>query len=108
MPNVVDVAYELKCNVWRGERRLQLELRAIREHTDRVKLCFGTQSYIANRKLSGDSSESTMFSVTNPDGDCLEAEIDSRQMLLCRDRRATHSGVQTLLEEASLALGLRT
>ena len=49
-----------------------------------------------------------MFSVTNPDGDCLEAEIDSRQMLLCRDRRATHSGVQNLLEEASLALGLRT
>ena len=107
MPAMVDVAYELKRNVWRGERRLQLELKAIREHTDRVKLSFGLQSYIASRKQDGDSSRSVVFSVTNKDGDCLEAEIDRRQVLLCEDQRASDSRVQTLLEEASLALGLR-
>ena len=105
---MVDVAYELKRNVWRGERRLQLELKAIREHTDRVKLSFGLQSYIASRKQDGDSSRSAVFSVTNKDGDCLEAEINRRQVLLCEDQRASDSRVQTLLEEASLALGLRT
>ena len=107
MPKMVDVAYELKLNVSRGERRLQLELRAIREHTDQVKLSFGSQSYIARSKQEGDSSKSTVFSVTNSNGDCLEAEIDSRQVLFCQDQRASNSRIQTLLEEASLALGLR-
>lgn len=105
MPTLVDVAYELKRNVWRGERRLQLELKALREHTDNVRLSLGSLSYLACRKPADNSS--TRFYVTNAGGDTLVAEIDHNQKLVCQDQRASDSRIQSLLMEASLALGLQ-
>ena len=105
MPERVDVAYELKLNVWRGERRLQLELKAIREHTDTVRLSCGERSYLASSK-SG-AYNAVAFGLTNDDGDRLEASISKDQTLCCKDERASHSRIQTLLEEAALALGMR-
>jgi len=105
MPERVDVAYELKLNVWRGERRLQLELKAIREHTDTVRLSCGERSYLASSKSGADNA--VAFGLTNDDGDRLEASISRDQTLSCKDERASHSRIQTLLEEAALALGLR-
>ena len=105
MPEEVDVAYELKLNVWRGERRIQLELKAIREHTECVKLSCGERSYMASSKV--DADEAIVFGLTNADGDRLEASIFKDQTLSCKDERASHSRIQTLLEEAALALGLR-
>ena len=105
MPPLVDVAYELKRNVWRGERRLQLELKALREHTDNVRLSLGSLSYLACRKPADNSS--TGFGGTNAGGETLVAEIDHNQNLVCQDQRASDSRIQSLLQEASLALGLR-
>ena len=105
MPERVDVAYELKLNVWRGERRLQLELKAIREHLETVKLSCGERSYLASRTLGADNA--IAFGLTNAEGDRLEASITMDQTLKCKDQRASHSRIQTLLEEAALALGLR-
>jgi single-stranded-DNA-specific exonuclease len=106
MPDRVDVAYELKLNVWRGERRLQLELKSIREHTDTVRLSCGERSYLASRKLGDDNA--VTFGLTNAGGDHLDASITKDQTVSCKDQRASHSRIQTLLEEAALALGLRT
>ena len=105
MPEEVDVAYELKLNVWRGERRLQLELKAIREHTQTVKLSCGERSYTASSAVGADNA--IVFGLTNADGDRLEASLSKDQTLSCKDERASHSRIQTLLEEAALALGLR-
>ena len=105
MPERIDVAYELKLNVWRGERRLQLELKAIREHTDTVRLSCGERSYLASSKSGANNA--VAFGLTNDDGDRLEASISKDQTLSCKDERASHSRIQTLLEEAALALGLR-
>ena len=105
MPEEVDVAYELKLNVWRGERRLQLELKAIREHTKTVKLSCGERSYLATSTVGADKE--IVFGLTNAGGDHLDASITKDQTVSCKDQRASHSRVQTLLEEAALALGLR-
>ena len=105
MPDRVDVAYELKLNVWRGERRLQLELKAIREHMKTVRLSCGKLSYLASSTVGADNE--VAFELTNADGDRLEASITKDQTLSCKDQRASHSRIQTLLEEAALALGLQ-
>ena len=105
MPDRVDVAYELKLNVWRGERRLQLELKAIREHMKTVRLSCGKRSYLASSSVGADNE--VAFELINADGDRLEASITKDQTLSCKDQRASHSRIQTLLEEAALALGLR-
>ena len=105
MPPLVDVAFELKRNVWRGERRLQLELKALREHTDNVRLSLGSHSYLACHKP--DKNSSTSFNLMNASGDTLVAEIDHNQNLVCQDQRLSDFRIQSLLQGASLALGLR-
>ena len=105
MPPLVDVAFELKRNVWRGERRLQLELKALREHTDYVRLSLGSHSYLACHKP--DKNSSTSFHVMNASGDILVAEIDHNQNLVCQDQRLSDFRIQSLLQGASLALGLQ-
>ena len=105
MPPLVDVAFELKRNVWRGERRLQLELKALREHTDNVRLKLGSRSYLACHKP--DKNSTTSFHVINASGDTLVAEIDHNQNLVCKDQRLSDFRIQSLLQGASLALGLQ-
>ena len=41
------MAYSISINRWQGEQRLQLELKAIRAHTELVLIDRGTRQYTA-------------------------------------------------------------
>jgi single-stranded-DNA-specific exonuclease len=49
VPDQCDVAYRISVNRWQGEQRLQLELKAIRMHSDSVMLQRGL------KKLCGEA-----------------------------------------------------
>ncbi len=70
-----------------------------------MKLSCGERSYLASSKSGANNA--VTFGLTNAEGDRLEASITTDQTLKCKDQRASHSRIQTLLEEAALALGLR-
>jgi single-stranded-DNA-specific exonuclease len=95
------VAYRISINRWQGEQRLQLELKAIRMHSDSVMLQRGLRNYVA-KQIS-----SSTFTLTNSDGQSLQAAIDDNLSLVSNDELAKDSRVSQLLEEAVLGLGLR-
>ena len=101
VPDQCDVAYRISVNRWQGEQRLQLELKAIRTHSDSVMLQRGLRNYVA-KQIS-----SSTFTLTNSDGQSLQAAIDDKLSLVSNDELAKDSRVSQLLEEAVLGLGLR-
>ena len=100
IPSRCDVAFRISLNRWQGEQRLQLDVKALRPHHDRITLCRGTNRYIALR--SGEA-----LSLSNDQGRTIVAKVTSEEPLNCEDPLAHNPQVLHLLEEASLALGLR-
>ena len=101
VPERCDVAYRISVNRWQGEQRLQLEMKAIRLHSDSVMLQRGLRNYVAKQ------TSTSGFTLTNCDGRSLQAEIDENHVLSSNDELAKDARVNQLLEEAVLGLGLR-
>ena len=101
VPDQCDVAYRISVNRWQGEQRLQLELKAIRVHSDAVVLQRGRRKYVAKQISSSE------FILTNSDGLTLQAAINESQSIVSNDALANDARVIQLLEEAVLGLGLR-
>ena len=96
-----DVAYRFSVNRGQGEQRLQLELKAIRVHSDAVMLQRGRRKYVAKQISSSE------FILTNSDGLTVQAAIDNGDSIVSNDALAKDARVIQLLEEAVLGLGLR-
>ena len=88
-------------NRWKGETRLQLELKALRQHSECIDLVRGDHRYNARRVSE------TGLAVRNDEGQEICAEIKPGSSLVSSDPLARHPMVLQLLEEASLGLGLR-
>ena len=101
VPEQCDVAYRISVNRWQGEQRLQLEMKAIRLHSDSVMLQRGLRNYVAKQ------TSTSGFTLTNCDGRSLQAKIDENNLLFSNDELAKDARVNQLLEEAVLGLGLR-
>lgn len=101
VPERCDVAYRISVNRWQGEQRLQLEMKAIRLHSDSVMLQRGLRNYVAKQ------TSTSGFTLTNCDGRSLQAKIDENNVLFSNDELAKDARVNQLLEEAVLGLGLR-
>ena len=101
VPERCDVAYRISVNRWQGEQRLQLEMKAIRLHSDSVMLQRGLKNYVAKQ------TSTSGFTLTNCDGRSLQAKIDENNVLFSNDELAKDARVNQLLEEAVLGLGLR-
>ena len=101
VPERCDVAYRISVNRWQGEQRLQLEMKAIRLHSDSVMLQRGLRNYVAKK------TSASGFTLTNCDGRSLQAKIDENNVLFSNDELAKDARVNQLLEEAVLGLGLR-
>ena len=101
VPEQCDVAYRISVNRWQGEQRLQLEMKAIRLHSDSVMLQRGLRNYVAKQ------TSTSGFTLTNCDGRSLLAKIDENNVLFSNDELAKDARVNQLLEEAVLGLGLR-
>ena len=100
VPSRCDVAFRINLNRWQGEQRLQLDVKALRPHSDSITLCRGTNRYTAARNGEG-------LTLSNDQGRSIEARVPAEEPLNCRDPLAQNGQVLHLLEEASLALGLR-
>lgn len=101
VPEQCDVAYRISVNRWQGEQRLQLEMKAIRLHSDSVMLQRGLRNYVAKQ------TSTSGFTLTNCDGRSLQAKIDENNVVFSNDELAKDARVNQLLEEAVLGLGLR-
>ena len=101
VPDCCDVAYGVSINRWQGEQRLQLELKAIRAHTELVLIDRGSRQYTARW------TETTGLMLTNSDGATLQASIQQEESLTSDNDLARDSRVIQLMEEACLGLGLR-
>lgn len=101
VPERCDVAYRISVNRWQGEQRLQLEMKAIRLHSDSVMLQRGLRNYVAKQ------TSTSGFTLTNCDGRSLQAKIDENNVVFSNDELAKDARVNQLLEEAVLGLGLR-
>ena len=101
VPEQCDVAYRISVNRWQGEQRLQLEMKAIRLHSDSVMLQRGLRNYVAKK------TSASGFTLTNCDGRSLQAKIDENNVLFSNDELAKDARVNQLLEKAVLGLGLR-
>ncbi|MDA7433572.1 single-stranded-DNA-specific exonuclease RecJ [Synechococcus sp. AH-601-P18] len=101
VPERCDLAYRISVNRWQGEQRLQLEMKAIRLHSDSVMLQRGLRNYVAKQ------TSTSGFTLTNCDGRSLQAKIDKNNALFSNDELAKDARVNQLLEEAVLGLGLR-
>ena len=95
------MAYSISINRWQGEQRLQLELKAIRAHSELVLIDRGTRQYTARW------TQSSGLMLTNGDGETLQASIEQEESLTSDDDLARDQRVIQLLEEACLGLGLR-
>ena len=100
-PERCDVAFNIGINRWQGETRLQLVLKALRQHTERIDLVRGDHRY--NARLVSDAG----LIVRNDEGQEISAEIKPGSTLISPNPLASHPMVHQLLEEASLGLGLR-
>jgi single-stranded-DNA-specific exonuclease len=101
VPERCDVAFQIGVNRWQGENRLQLDVKAMRQHSTSVVLQRGQQNYVAHRLGSSG------LKLRNRDGEELEAQLMSDGQLTCKDAKGNHPQVRQLLEEACLGLGLR-
>jgi len=104
MPELVDVAYELNVNLWKGERRLQLTLKALRGHQGGSRIRRGDRQYEVC--LETPSDDLINFSLCNSSSDVLKAQWSEDGGVDSSDKRADHPQIQTLLWEAALSLGL--
>ncbi len=99
VPGVVDVAYRLRMDEWQGERRLQLEIAALRasaagaDGQGEVVLRRRERTYWCRRLGDG-------LVIRNAAGD------EIRQGLAQEPAEARHPYVRALLQDAALALGL--
>ena len=99
LPERCDVAFTIGMNRWKGESRLQLELKALRQHSECIDLVRGDRQ-CPSRLRNG-------LAVRNDEGQEICAEISPGSNLVSSDPLARHPMVLQLLEEASLGLGLR-
>ena len=96
----IDVAFTLSMNRWQGEDRLQLEIKALRPHYERMELHRFGQHYCCERIATD------QFRLTNGQGDRLIVTCDDQGRLVCDDKRANHPYVSDLIAEASIGLGV--
>ena len=96
VPERCDLAYRINENSWKGERRLQLDVKAIRHHSSRVSLRLGPRHYLAERTSAGD------VLLSNEAGETLS----SLQSTVGADQRLQHPSVIRLMDQARLGLGL--
>ena len=100
VPDHCDLAFRITENSWKGERRLQLEIKAIRQHSPRVSLRYGKRDYVAER-----SSDDGIL-IRNSAGETLQATGTSTDRE-GGDQRFRHPSVMHLVDQACLGLGLR-
>ncbi|MGB1416338.1 MAG: single-stranded-DNA-specific exonuclease RecJ [Synechococcus sp.] len=96
VPERCDLAYRITENSWKGERRLQLDVKAIRHHSSRIGLCYGDKHYVASRASAGE------LTLSNQEGETLAVPNESG----AGDQRLLHPAVIHLVEQARLGLGL--
>ncbi len=99
VPPVVDVAYRLRRDEWQGERRLQLEIAALRASVTGVD---GQGEVVLKRR------ERTYWCRRQGDGLVIRnaAGTEIHQGLDQEPEEASHPYVRALLQDAALALGL--
>ena len=100
VPDHCDLAFRITENSWKGERRVQLEIKAIRQHSPRVSLRYGNRDYVAER-----ASEDGIL-IRNSAGETLQATGTSTDRE-GGDQRFRHPSVMHLVDQACLGLGLR-
>ena len=104
MPAMVDVAYELNVNLWKGEKRLQLTLKALREHQSDTRINRGRRQYNVKSDIHYDNEIS--FNLFNDASNVLKARWSNQAGVISSDAHANHPEVKRLLWEAALSLGL--
>ena len=98
---MIDLAYRVTQNHWRGETRFQLEVKALRAHHPAMEVNRGSGVYRMQRL--GPNS----LKLLNPAGESLVCSITDNGVLESDDSRAQHPYVAGLLQEACVGLGLR-
>ena len=88
------MAYSIAINRWQGEQRLQLELKAIRAHTELVLIDRGSRQYTAQL------TETSGLKLTNGESETLQASIEQEQSLTSDNDLARDQRVIQLIEEA--------
>lgn len=101
IPECLDVAFHLKLNHWQGEERLQLELKALRRYQTDLTLKRQGHIYRARRVKNQE------LELINPEGKTIQASVALNGSFQSKDKAVEHPYVVSLLEEASLGLGLR-
>ena len=101
IPEIIDVAFQLSMNRWQGEERLQLDIKALRAHHATIALQRGDQTYLCERR------NDEQLHLTNAAGEGLLVTYEDDGLLQCDDTRAKHPYVASLIEEASIGLGLQ-
>lgn len=102
LPARVDVAYRLRQDSWQGERRLQLDLVAVRPshaEEDGVVLLRGDRLYRCALQGKG-------LVIRNAAGDELRSSLTWEGSRAQPQSEGEHPYVRALLEEAAMALGL--
>ena len=95
------MAFKVSVHRWQGEKRLQLEVKALRPHCETIALSRGERTYKATRH----GSEGLQLS--NALGQRIHATAFSEKELSSDNPLSDHPMVRQLLEEACLGLGLR-
>lgn len=98
IPERCDLAYTISENSWKGERRLQLDVKALRHHSKQVSLTLGRRRYVAER------TPDDLVRLCNEAGDSLT--IPSTSSTETDDDRLRHPSVLHLAQQARLGLGL--
>jgi single-stranded-DNA-specific exonuclease len=102
LPARVDMAYRLRQDTWQGERRLQLDLVAIRpshEEEDGVVLLRGDRLYRCTLRGKG-------LVIRNAAGEELRSTLTWEGSRAQPQSQGEHPYVRALFEEAAVALGL--
>ena len=98
---MIDLAYRVTQNHWRGETRFQLEVQALRTHHPAMEIHRVSGVYRMQRL--GPNS----LKLLNPAGESMVCNITDNGVLESDDSRAQHPYVAGLLQEACVGLGLR-
>jgi single-stranded-DNA-specific exonuclease len=94
----VDVAFRLRCDRWQGEERLQLEVVGIRPGgAEEVMLQRGERTYRCRR-------EADRLVIVNGAGEAFTAPLPGPAAPAAGE--ATHPYLQSLVQEAAVALGM--
>ena len=99
--NNIDILFALNLNSWNGEKRLQLEIRSIRNSSNKFSLCFKGNSYQC------DYINSTNIFIRNSKGDTLCVTITADGEPQINEKNISHPYIAELVSQVMIGFGLK-